>query len=335
MTKFHSNEPTISAAPILDLFDGLVERGVLPGPDAEVAGIRRSDLENIEARFPVSLVQALWTLGEQSSMAQDLGLYIGSRINLQAMGMISNVVRFADTLGEVIVISARYAPVMSEVERIRMVPQVAGMKVIYEISPPEYRHRHAIERSMAAGVSWARHLTGKMIVPLETTFRHRVDDTSVYKAIFGETISFGQAEDAMLVAHEDLALPIASRNAYVKGVLESRLLDHSEKLIRARSLVTEVRRIIRDGLQHPALSSDFVARQLNMSRQTLHRKLKKEGSNYQSLLMAVRKERARYYLKHGVSKMVELSDLLGFSEPSAFFKAFRAWFGTTPGRFDP
>ncbi|MAM87101.1 MAG: hypothetical protein CME36_07320 [unclassified Hahellaceae] len=329
-----SREPTVSAASILDLFDGLVELGVLAGPDAEVDGIRRADLENIEARFPASLVQKLWRVGEQSPYARQLGLIIGSRVNLRAMGMISNVTRFADTLGEVIVISARHAAVMSEVENIRSVAQASGVKIVYEITPPEYRLDNAIDRSMAAGVSWARHLTGRPLMPLATTFRHTVSDQAPYRAIFGDAVSFGQAEDAILVAHEDLTLPVISSNPYVKAVLASRLAEQSNGLMRRTTLEGEVRRIIGNALQDPLLSSDYVANQLNMSRQTLHRKLRKESCTYQSLLLAVRKEKAHHYLKNGVSKMDELSALLGFSEPSAFFKAFRSWYDTTPGKFE-
>jgi len=69
-----------------------------------------------------------------------------------------------------------------------------------------------------------------------------------------------------------------------------------------------------------------------MSRQTLHRKLSAEGVNFTVLLSGVRQARARYYLEKKHDNLEELSGLLGYSEPSAFYKAFKGWFDTTPRR---
>lgn len=80
--------------------------------------------------------------------------------------------------------------------------------------------------------------------------------------------------------------------------------------------------VIEDNLHRGVVTSAFVASQLEMSRQTLHRKLSAEGVNFTVLLSGVRQARARYYLEKKHCNLEELSGLLGYSEPSAFYKAF-------------
>ena len=70
-----------------------------------------------------------------------------------------------------------------------------------------------------------------------------------------------------------------------------------------------------------------------MSRQTLHRKLKAEKTHFTQLLTKIRKEKALHYLNKTNLQMDIISENLGFEEPSAFFKAFKGWFNTTPKNY--
>ncbi len=72
---------------------------------------------------------------------------------------------------------------------------------------------------------------------------------------------------------------------------------------------------------------------MHMSRQTLYRKLKKEGESFQNLAETVRRERALQYVAEGEYGLTEVAFLLGFSELSAFSRAFKRWTGESPGHY--
>lgn len=78
---------------------------------------------------------------------------------------------------------------------------------------------------------------------------------------------------------------------------------------------------------------DRVAEQLGMSARTLQRKLRTFGTSHQELLDEMRKDLAMRYLHEPEMAVCEVAYLLGFSESSAFHRAFKRWTGTTPSEF--
>ena len=75
---------------------------------------------------------------------------------------------------------------------------------------------------------------------------------------------------------------------------------------------------------------EAVARQLGFSRQTLYRRLKSEGIRFADLLDNLRHQMAMHYLEGKKTSVNETAYLVGFSEPSAFSRAFKRWTGRSP-----
>ena len=67
-----------------------------------------------------------------------------------------------------------------------------------------------------------------------------------------------------------------------------------------------------------------------MSRQTLFRKLKAEGLTFEKVLDELRHKIALHYLAGKKVSVNETAYLVGFSEPSAFTRAFKRWTGASP-----
>ena len=66
---------------------------------------------------------------------------------------------------------------------------------------------------------------------------------------------------------------------------------------------------------------------------TLQRKLQEHGTSHQELLDQLRKDLAMRYLREKEMAICEVAYLLGFSESSAFHRAFKRWTGITPSKF--
>lgn len=98
-------------------------------------------------------------------------------------------------------------------------------------------------------------------------------------------------------------------------------------------LGTRVSKLIRLQLARGKVGVETVSGQLNMSRYTLHKKLRQEGVTFARLLEQVRREQALAYMRDHSKPLVEIAEQLGFSELSAFSRAFKRWMGKPPAEY--
>jgi len=78
---------------------------------------------------------------------------------------------------------------------------------------------------------------------------------------------------------------------------------------------------------------DLVARELRVSSRHLQRKLKESSTSFTALQDDARKALAPVMLGEPDANVAEVAFRLGFAEPTAFIRAFKKWFGITPGAF--
>ena len=99
------------------------------------------------------------------------------------------------------------------------------------------------------------------------------------------------------------------------------------------SFTGRIRRMLQQQNGIENLSLDDVAARLYTSPQTLRRRLKEEGNSWQDIKDSVRRDMAVYQLKQQETAVAEIAERLGFSEPSAFNRAFKKWTGLAPGAY--
>jgi len=122
----------------------------------------------------------------------------------------------------------------------------------------------------------------------------------------------------------------ADADEYVKTSLRS--------LLSAPAGDTLEGRVRRELIAHPSgevATLPEIAARLRLSRATLARQLHARGLSFQGIKDELRRDRAIALLEGGVSSVADISDTLGFSEPSAFTRAFKSWTGVAPGRYRP
>jgi AraC-like DNA-binding protein len=98
-------------------------------------------------------------------------------------------------------------------------------------------------------------------------------------------------------------------------------------------VATRVRALLLKAMPSGEVDQDGIARALNQSPSTLQRRLRREGTSYQSLLDSTRQELALRYLREGEHSLADVAFLLGFADQSNFTRAFRRWTGRTPRQY--
>ena len=145
-------------------------------------------------------------------------------------------------------------------------------------------------------------------------------------------VLFDQSEYNFEFAAKYLASPIrqdiASLRRFIRDPIRSMLtLNYNSELWSAK-----VRKIIEADLQHPP-NFMALAEQLGIHQQTLRRRLIEEGTNYREIKNDIRFDTAIYYLDKPNLSIQQISDRVGFSEASAFVRAFKLWTGQSPDQY--
>ena len=153
---------------------------------------------------------------------------------------------------------------------------------------------------------------------------------AIHEQVLRCPVRLGAGENALIFAASDLAVPCLSASAEMLAGLERLADDALGKLLPPDSLVAQVRALIdaEPGARPP--TADRVASVLGISARTFARKLAEISTSYQDIVDQLRSERARCYLVEEGLPVTEVAARLGFSDASAFHRAFRRWFGQSP-----
>ena len=157
-----------------------------------------------------------------------------------------------------------------------------------------------------------------------------------YHIVFGTPALFTATRAALVFSADFLDQPFVRSHDDIERFLEdapAHLLAECD--FGYTSVGDQVRRIIEDQLGNASYTSDDVAAGVGMSRPTLWRRLREENTSISQIRDEVLRDAALAGLSCGEETVPQLSQRLGFSEPSAFSRAFRRWTGCSPRNYQP
>jgi AraC-like DNA-binding protein len=173
----------------------------------------------------------------------------------------------------------------------------------------------------------ARHATDGRFALRAVRFTHRSDHAAAYRDAFGCDVTFRANRDELEIDSAMLDLSLASADPITSAVLEARAVELTGGAPRS-PFVERVRRAARTTLaSSPSLES--LAGQLGVSARTLRRQLAQENTTVRAIVDDVRRERADELLAQGAAVKAIAAEL-GFSEASAFSRAYKRWTGRSP-----
>ena len=153
-----------------------------------------------------------------------------------------------------------------------------------------------------------------------------------HRYLFGQDILYEQPENTLTFDLDFAKQPIIRTQGDVPHFL--RTSAHYLMLNPETNPFTQkVRQILFQALPHGFPKFIAIARELQMSHQTLWRKLSEESTNYRLIKQNLRRDVAITYLAKPESRIDEISEQLGYSEPRNFYRAFKTWTGMTPGQY--
>jgi AraC-like DNA-binding protein len=285
-----------------------------------------------DARIPLELETQLWDDAARLSRDEAFGLHAAEKVRPGAFDVLDYAVRSAPTLRGSLQRLARYNRLVHDAAVFKLIDRGEALRVEHALRMSATQSRHAAEFTLASMVVIGEQISGARVRPSAVEFRHAAPASTVeHERIFGLRPRFSAPVNAL-----DLASGILDRPALAADPALSRLVErHAEALLAARpepveSTAERVRRLLIGMLPEGGAPLKAVAARLRMSVRSLQRRLSGEGVSFDALLEELRRELSLRYLADPRIAIAEVAYLVGYSEPSAFHRAFKRWTGTTP-----
>jgi AraC-like DNA-binding protein len=178
-------------------------------------------------------------------------------------------------------------------------------------------------------IALARIGTRTQIQPYRVTAPRPPADTHAFRDYFGCAIEADPAQ-MIVFATTDASRPFLTANESMWNVFEPELRRRLDELDRNSSTSERVQAALLELLPTGATAMSDVAHSLAVSSRTLQRRLHQEGTRYQATLNATRESLAHHYLRNEAMTVGQISFLLGYENPTSFYRAFHGWTGQTP-----
>lgn len=179
--------------------------------------------------------------------------------------------------------------------------------------------------------SW---LIDQRIPLIEATFTYPAPaHVEEYHMLFHCPLRFNQPRNSLTFDAVYLNYPLMQSEESLKKLLRNTAVSLFVPPQNTQLLTAQIRALLGRDFTKEFPEFEEVAAQLALTPQTLRRRLKEENSSYQGIKDQVRRDAAIYYLSRPQLGIAEIAQLMGFSEPSTFHRAFKKWTGLTPGEY--
>jgi AraC-like DNA-binding protein len=171
------------------------------------------------------------------------------------------------------------------------------------------------------------------LAPVSVTFTHPKPSCSAkFYEYFRSPVVFEAPTNSLTLPIEAVDKNLPGSNPQLAELNDKVMTEYLAQLDHDR-ITEKVKAVIIDQLPSGNVTDENVARSLYMSSRNLQRQLQSAGTTFNTLLNEIRQDLAQKYLRDQDTSMTEIAFLLGFSESSAFSRAFKRWLGVTPTQY--
>lgn len=303
----------------VDPREAIPEKHFRPGRNFRYSDrIRFQDYDEIQARV--------------AALVQDpaLGVRTGQHMHPSHFGALGFAWLASSTLRTALKRSQRFTRMFNEQIRVRIDEQADSIRISYRMRRQPTRPRLVGDGQIAGTLAMCRVNFGDKLEPVEVTLkRNRPTDPEPWHDFFGANIEFGRESNSISFSAEDADRKLTCANADMARMHEDVIRRYLLKLDRD-NILNRARLQIMEQLPSGRVTEECTASALNVSSSTLKRRLRDNGETFRSVLNQVRVDLAQRYLENLDYSVTEIAFLLGYTDTSAFSRAFRTWFGHSP-----
>ena len=324
--------PMISVAGMRGLLDAVVAAGGNPDEILSNVGIERSVFSDPDGFIPSVSFAGFMEEAARATGDDCFGLHFGENYNPKNIGPLVYAVLNSPTIGAGIENVGRYQKVLNESARwfCSIEGERASIRHLLTdlgIAAPRQQN----ECTMAIALNTFRLMVGSQWAPQEVQFTHEAPaQISEHLRVFGAPVLFGCETNALVVDREFVERQVPAADPRLYRILKRYLDSVLKEMPREDHFVSSIRKAIAESMRDGDPKLTKVAKKMAMGPRTLQRRLKESGFDFKKLIEDTRQRFAVSYLKNPKTSLTEVAFLLGYSELSAFNRAFKRWMGSTP-----
>ena len=279
-------------------------------------------------RVSLQAQDALWDALCSAAPDPLIGLRLGLEVQAGHLDLTGLLLMSCETYGESLEALLDYYPIVGEGGDFRIEMDQHEVRLSYL---PHYQVRVAqrVENVMAALLNLSHWNTGGAFRASHLQLTHAaLDQADRYASLLDCPIRFAAASNSICFPRELLTLPLIQANTAMRDQLR-RLADEQISLLADDSLAHQVAALVR---KQPRWGKERVAEHFAVSGRHLIRLLADDGITFKQIRDRELLQLASQALHTG-SRITDTALQLGFSDESAFAKAFRRWTGMSPAQY--
>ncbi|MEM7663726.1 MAG: AraC family transcriptional regulator ligand-binding domain-containing protein [Pseudomonadota bacterium] len=329
--------PTVSSAYLKSAYAACLAHGCPAEPLNAIIGGEPQVLDNPTARFPNAVIIDCLFEAERQTGITGMGIHFGQNIRPSTLMDIGYALLSCDNLAEMIEFNRRYQKLTQQIATGHLEIGPKTSRLIWtplHDDDAEYQ-RPITEGTMAGYAFFGRWVTWDPDLQIEEIHmcHRKPDDMSVYEQAFPYKLVFEAEKNVVVAPTELFRKPLPQANPELVKILAARLDRSLEALSKPQTMAAQtfvcIQSILRDGT--PTIIR--VADTLGTTERTLRRRLNEEDTTFRDVLEKARKDVCDLYLSEGKRSVADLALLLGYSEHSAFTRAFKSWYGVPPSHY--
>ena len=327
-------EPTAAAGVVRGMYEVAVARGADPGQLTSATGLDPKSLDDPDARVPLERYKALIKVGQKLSNDPALALHYAEARTLDEVSIVGLIGNASETMTDAFRQLQRYNKLVVEVEtggatRFAPAADERGLWIVdHRANPNDFPE--LTETAFGQMVTGTKRFGDTpFVLEVHVTYPDP-GYAAEYERVLGAPVQFGMQRNAMRIDPAWMTHRIALSPRYVFGVLSARADALLGELQRSDTTRARTEELLLPILHTGEVSVDAIASKIGLSRTTLYRRLKDEGTSFEKVLDELRHRLALDYLAGRKASVNETAYLVGFSEPAAFSRAFKRWTGRSP-----
>jgi AraC-like DNA-binding protein len=298
------------------------------------AGIDPQELAAPDGRVGLDRYCTLFETAARELEVDGFGLRFGHECYRSLLGILGDLAFNSPTVGAALAAMCRFFPTIQDQSCLTLRLQGRVVCLSYQIRDGRIvARRQDAELTIGSLLNVIRVATGPDWAPTEVLFEHAPPaDRRDHEALLGAPVFFSSGINALRFPVEVLAAAMPAADGAALPAIETRAL-HRVKLAQPDDFVGRVFQEVRAGLPAADFGQPAVAARLGMAEATLYRRLREHRLQYSDIVRDLRHNLAISLLQQRNLSLTEIALLLGYSELSAFTRAFSHWTGVPPSEY--
>jgi AraC-like DNA-binding protein len=306
----------------------------------ELDALLKADLQDENSRIEAELVSKIWEMSVNFTQNFDLGIQLGEKFYFNANRVIHTMMQSSDTVLQAFENAIKYSALIANVFDNSLVYDKNTFSVIFESHPEWLNESYCAQKctldvTVTCVVKSMQMLTNENNYPVKIEFgMPKPKNLEMYYRVFKCPIKFDSDKTIVTFDKFHLAYKINGKDVELLQSLSEYANHKIDKLSKGRNSLADMTKKNIYKLANPTFPTlEDVANNLNIGARTFQRKLSEENITFSNIIDEIRKELCQKYLLKENRSIQDVCYLLGYSEPSAFIRAFRRWYGVSPSKY--